>query len=83
MKKIKKILLYLFTLYIFFIMPKYCMAVENKSYNIDTHIMYTAIDAMKINACAIKAGDDIICTVKDYTAAKSVIDAFYYRYAEA
>lgn len=63
-------------------MPKYCIAIENKSCSIDSNVMNTAISAMKINACAIKSGEDIICTVKDKATAQSVLDAFYYNYAK-
>lgn len=81
MKKIKNIISVLIIINIFFLIPICCVAADNKSCSIDNNIMNTAINAMRINACAIKSGDNTICTVKDKATAESVIDDFYYKYA--
>lgn len=66
-------------IYLLIMAPNYCIANEE---NNNTKVLDTAMNAMKINACAIKTGDDIICTVKDYTTAQNVIDKFYYQFAK-
>lgn len=82
MKKIKAVILFVFLIiYIFFLTPICCIAVKNKSCSIDSNVIDTAINAMRINACAIMLGDNTLCIVKDKATAESVIDAFYYKYA--
>ena len=77
MKKINKFLYCIsFIIYLFILLPNYCIAKEN------IQIFDAAMNAMKINACAIKTGEDILCVVKDATTANNVITAFYFQYAK-